>query len=162
MFRVSFVAILPFVRLLFLSSSLASADVLPYYNSQEYQEGAYGNYTSQTYITEPGFVAPVPNVLVAPQSGVVSPSEYILWTPVGSDAGQNGAGPLILNATDLSLVYAAPEYHEIKTPPRGREAIGATIQTCNGTDYMTWWGGKGYNGYKAGRYYMVRFPLSAS
>lgn len=154
MFPSSFLTLLPFIRVLLLSPIYASADVAPFSNSEEYQEGAYGNYTIQTYITEPGFQVPVPNVIVPPQDGA-SPSKYIIWTPVGFGTGMNNNGPMMLNATDLSLVYRAPMYTEPKVAPWGRESIGATVQTCNGTDYITWWAGKGHWGRKAGRYYVV-------
>ena len=155
MFSTSFFALLPFVRVLLFSPYSASADVLAFANSQEYQEGAYGKYTIQTYITEPDFNVPVPNVIVSPQDGASS-SQYIMWTPVGYARGQNDNGPVMLNATDLSLVYQAPEYSEPGVAAWGRESIGGTVQTCNGTDYITWWGGKGHWGRKAGRYYVVR------
>lgn len=154
MFPKSFVELLPFLHVLFLSAPLTIADVPPFYNSQAYQDGAFGNYTLQTYITEPAFEVPVPNIIVPPQDGA-SPSEYIIWTPVGFGKGMNGNGPMILNATDMSLVYRAEEYGLYGSQPYRQETIGATVQSCNGTDYLTWWAGRGRYGKKEGRYYVV-------
>ncbi|KAF1345153.1 ASST-domain-containing protein, partial [Delphinella strobiligena] len=55
----------------------------------------------------------------------------------------------------MSLVYRANEYILPNTPGWAQETIGATVQTCNGTDYLTWWAGKGLWGRKAGRYYIT-------
>lgn len=154
MFSKSFLALLPILRVLIISSTLVTADIPPFYSSQAYQDAAYGNYTLQTYVTEPGFRVPVPNIVVAPQDGV-SPSKYIFWTPVGFHEGMNSNGPMLLNATDMSLVYRANEYILPDTPGWAQETIGSTVQTCNGSDYLTWWAGKGLWGRKAGRYYVV-------
>lgn len=121
----------------------ALADHPPYNNSIEYLDGAFGPYPRQTFLSHEA-IAPVPNVLVSAQDDL-SPSRYILWTPAGvPDAGLR---PMILDATDLSVVWYAPLV--------GAETLGATVQTCNDTEYITFWTGEGGKNWKAGLYYLV-------
>lgn len=120
-----------------------AADHPPYENSEEYLDGAFGAYPRQTFLSNDA-IAPVPNVLT-PQHESVSPSRYIPWTPAGvPDAGLR---PMLLDATDLSVVWYAPLV--------GAETLGATVQTCNDTDYITFWTGEGGRNWKAGMYYLV-------
>lgn len=144
MFFASTLHSLSFTALSFLSTFVA-ADTPNFNNSSSYLQGHYGDYPVQSYISNPEIVGPVANVLIPPKDGV-SPSGYILWTPVAPHSPHRG--PSVLDANTLSLVYQGPVYD--------KETIGANVQTCNGTDYITWWSGKGLNGRKAGHYMMVR------
>lgn len=56
-------------------------------------------------------------------------------------------GSRVLDAFDLSLVYQGPSYD--------KQTLGGTVQSCNGTKYLTWWSGHERRIHMAGRYYMV-------
>ncbi|KAF2156462.1 hypothetical protein K461DRAFT_319016 [Myriangium duriaei CBS 260.36] len=125
-------------------SSLITADFPPFHNDQATKEGVWGNYTRQAYISNDDVVGPVANIIVPPQQGV-SPSRYVTWAPGGPRLPH--ARPMLLDANTFSTVYAGPDF--------GDESMSPTIQSCNGTNYLTWWSGHGKEGYKWGRYYMM-------
>lgn len=122
----------------------AAADYSSYNNSHEYMDGAYGPYPRQRFLSSDA-IAPVPNIVVSPHDDVSS-SSYVLWTPAG--VPDVGARPMILDARDLSLVWYAPMM--------GPETLGATVQRCNDTDFITVWTRTGEPDWKAGAYYLVR------
>lgn len=139
-------SLVPFVVLVpwLCSPALVSADVSPCLSSKDYQKGTYGGYPVQTFFSDLDVVAPVPNVLTSPKDGV-SPKKHLVWSPVGPNVDRMAAS--ILDAHDLSLVYQGPTL--------GYETIGGTVQSCNGTEYLTWWSGEQHASHMMGRYYMV-------
>lgn len=132
------------IALLLCETSLVAADIRPCVSSDDYQNGTYGGYPVQKFFSDPDVIAPVPNILTPPQKGV-SPSKHMVWSPVGHKVEKMAAR--ILDAHDLSLVYQGPAYDY--------ETIGGTVQSCNGTDYLTWWSGVQHASHMAGNYYMV-------
>lgn len=131
----SFLVAIPFV----------AADYPAFNNSQDALDGRYGKYPIQRYISDPELRTPVANVLVQPQEGV-SPKKYIMWAPGG--AGLPITGPMMLDAATLNTVWQGPV--------TAAETIGTTVQTCNNTDYITSWSGRGHAGGKAGMFHIVR------
>ena len=59
-----------------------SADIAPFYDSEAYAAGLYGNYSRQAYISDLSFEGPVAHIMVPPQEGV-SPSRFVGWAPGG-------------------------------------------------------------------------------
>lgn len=129
--------------ILLLLLDRAAADVVPFLNSEAYMHGAWGNYTRQRYLSDPHITGPVANFLVPPQPGV-SPSKYVMWAPGGPYLPRTR--PMMLDATTLATVWQGPVY--------GFETMGPTVQSCNGTEYITWWSGADIQGYKQGRFYL--------
>lgn len=146
--------VLSFLSSLFIAQSLlrlpqlAFADLPSYENNLVYEDGLYGSVPSQTFLSDPSIIAPVANVLTPPKDGV-STSRHIVWTPVGGAV--QAPAPMILDATSLALVYKAPEANH--------RHIGGHIQTCNNTDYLTWWSGDDSQHRMTGRQIMASQPL---
>lgn len=121
------------------------ADITPFFDSEAYDAGLYGNYSRQAYISDDSFVGPVAHLLVPPQNGV-SPSRFVGWAPGGPDLPQTH--PMLLDAHNFGVVWNGPAL--------GSQTMGPTVQTCNNTQYLTWWSGEEGDDHKQGRYYMVR------
>lgn len=124
-----------------------SADVIPFTRSDRYQDGTFGNYPAQAFISDREAVAPVSNVVLEAQKGV-SPNRFITWAPAGSAIPLTG--PQILDTDNLSLMYQAPVF--------GSDNFGLSVQTCNDTSYLIWWSGSNIDGRAAGTFHIVR-PL---
>lgn len=135
---------LSYFSLTFITFASVFADVLPFLQSKSYQDGTWGLYPAQTFLSDRYVVAPVPNVLTNARSDV-SPENYITWAPHGS--GIPVTGPQLLDADTLSVVYQAPTFAE--------DNFGLSVQTCNNTDYLVWWAGTNIEGRAAGQYYIV-------
>ncbi|KAF2219227.1 ASST-domain-containing protein, partial [Elsinoe ampelina] len=86
---------------------------------------------------------PVANLIVGPANDV-SPSKYVLWAASGPEYGF--MPPAIIDAATLNMVWSGP-IHE-------RSTMGPTVQSCNGTDYITWWSGINAQNHKRGRWYL--------
>lgn len=123
---------------------LASADVFPFRNSTEYQNGVMGEYPAQAFVSDPDVLAPVANIIVEAQDGV-SPEKYTTWAATGPNIPEQG--PQLLAVDTLSVVYQAPLF--------GLENFGLTVQTCNGTDYLIWWSGQRFENRAAGTWHIV-------
>ncbi|PSK33437.1 phosphatidylserine decarboxylase [Elsinoe australis] len=120
------------------------ADYPPFKNSAEYLNGTLGNYTRQHFLSQPDAIAPVGNILTQATDDV-SPSKYMMWTPAGPHGPP--AHPMLLDAKTLSLVWYGPRINP--------ETLASTIQTCNDTEYITFWSGFGAGGWKQGSYYLL-------
>ncbi|PNS14795.1 hypothetical protein CAC42_2024 [Sphaceloma murrayae] len=132
------------LALSFTLCSHVSADFLPFRNSAEYMIGTYGNYTRQHFLSQPDVIAPVANILVQP-SDEVSPSKYIMWAPASVHTPPTH--PMMLDANSLSPVWYGPRINP--------ETLHASIQSCNGTDYVAFWSGFGAGGWKQGSYFLL-------
>lgn len=132
------------VLFFFSLASHAVADYPPFNNSAEYMNGVWGNYSRQHFLSQPNIIAPVGNVITQPTDDV-SPSKYIMWTPAGPYVPPTH--PMMLDAKTLSPVWYGPRINP--------ETLASTIQTCNNTDYITFWSGFGAGGWKKGSYYLV-------
>lgn len=120
------------------------ADVLPFSNSKEYQDGELGYYPNQTFRSDPHVLAPVANVLVRAKEGL-SPNQYITWAPTGPRIPAQG--PQLLDADTLSLVYQAPNLNG--------DNFGISVQSCNNTDYLIYWSGDRMQNRAAGTHHVV-------
>ncbi|OAQ99444.1 hypothetical protein LLEC1_05032, partial [Akanthomyces lecanii] len=69
-------------------------------------------------------------------------SSYIF---IGASYGQQKAAPMILSGRDLSLVYADQQYDQV---------YSSSVQTFNGTKYLTFWEGARSNSSVDGRWLM--------
>lgn len=125
-------------------SNYVSADKTPFIKSEEYMKGGYGNVPRQRYLSDPDVIGPVGNFLVPPKSGL-SPSRYIFWTPFVYTSVRTH--PTILDANTLAVVWVGPA-HSLR-------AMGATVQSCNGSQYITWWSGNEVDNWMAGTQYVV-------
>ncbi|GAM82567.1 hypothetical protein ANO11243_005490 [Dothideomycetidae sp. 11243] len=142
MHSISFIA--SALSLLLSLSSPVAADLAPFNNSQAVKEGIYGNYTRQSFLSSGSVIGPVANVIVHPQEGV-SPSKYVTWAPGGPMLPSTH--PMLIDANNFATIWAGPVL--------GRQTMGPLVQSCNGSQYLTWWAGDDVDGYKQGRYYMV-------
>lgn len=124
--------------------ALVSGDVQPFQNSKAVQDGAFGNYTRQSYLSDPNVIGPVANILVPLHPGV-SPSKYIGWAPLGPHLPQSI--PMLIDAKSFSTVWAGPALDDQTHNP--------TVHTCNNTRYLTWWAGRMGGYYGSGKYIMV-------
>lgn len=130
--------------LVLIFSVTVHADLPLFNNDLEYKNATYGAYPRQRYLSNPNVVGPVANIITSPNSAL-SPSKYVLWAPGGKDLPS--AHPMILEAQTGAIVWSGPTYEW--------EAIGPTVQSCNGSDYITWWSGSGLiDGRKAGMFYI--------
>jgi hypothetical protein len=135
-----------------LLSSLVHADVPIYTDAVVYNSGALGNAPNQTFISS-DIVAPIFQVSVFDTANV-DPAPYLFLALTYNGKG----GPMIFNATDLSLVYA-----DQKWPG----AFDARIQTLNGTRYLTFWEGVQLGGHANGycavydETYTLKYNLTA-
>lgn len=126
-------------------SVLVAAEVHQCYQSDDYQNGKFGAYPVQRFFSDPDIIAPVANVLVGPLAGV-SPSKHMVWSPIGPDVEYMSSR--VIDAHDFSMVYQGPRFD--------KETMGGNVQTCNDTQYLTWWTGHERKLHMAGRYYMVK------
>lgn len=127
----------------FLASTV-TADIVPFNNDEAYAKGLYGNYSRQTYLSDAEVVGPVANMLIGPHGGV-SPSRFIGWAPGGPFLPP--AHAMLIDAHSFSTVWQGPAFD--------RETMGPTVQTCNGTDYLTFWSGAQFDAFKQGNWYIV-------
>lgn len=140
---------------LFLTSRFlgASADYPAFHNSSEYLDGKYGYYPTQRYITEPDLRTPVGNILIDQQPGA-APETSFMWSPGGPARFVPITGPMMLDANTLDTIWQGPVFAE--------QTIGAVVQTCNNSQYMTFWAGKGWANGKGGRAYIVSERVDVS
>lgn len=129
---------------LFLLLAVSSADILPFINNKQYQNGDWGYYPAQRFISDPDIIGPVPNVLVEAQHGV-SENAYITWAPTGPDMVK--IGPQLLDAKTLAVVYQAPLLDE--------DNFGLSVQSFGGSDYLVFWSGFNIDGRSVGQYHIV-------
>ncbi|KAF2222166.1 ASST-domain-containing protein [Elsinoe ampelina] len=142
---------------LFSFASHVLADFPAFQNDTDYAKKKWGNYTRQHFISEPAFWGPpVPNVVVSPQPGV-SPSKHVMVTPYGYRLPRSN--PMLLNAEDMSVVWYGPRL--------SWDTLGAAVQECNNTQYITLWSGFGADGWKKGNHFLldenydVKYNISA-
>ncbi|KAM3430307.1 hypothetical protein NHJ13734_007798 [Beauveria thailandica] len=64
---------------------------------------------------------------------------------LGATYGNNKAAPMILSGKDLSLVYADQQFSQV---------YASSVQTLNGTKYLTFWDGANGNGSTGGHWLM--------
>ena len=126
----SFFLVCVFLVFSFFTLSPVSADYPPFDNSADYKNGSYGTYPRQTYLSDPSVLGPVANILASADHGL-SPSKYVMWAPGGP--GLPRAHPMMLEAQTGTVVWQGPAL--------GWETMGPTVQTCNGTQYITFWAG---------------------
>jgi hypothetical protein len=121
-----------------LSAGFAAADLGIFSNPQAFQDFAEAadGFPSQTFRSSK-LIAPVFQVN-SWSDGEVDDSPYIF---MGSVYGHMNGGPMIIDARDLSLVYADQEYENAYT---------SDVQTINGTRYMTYWEGYHSRGHANG------------
>ncbi|KAF2152251.1 hypothetical protein K461DRAFT_268232 [Myriangium duriaei CBS 260.36] len=112
-----------------LSDILVVADMPAFMQDQAVDVGAYGNLLHQSFLSDPSVTGLVANIHVPPQHGA-SPSRHIGWASQGFSAG---ARPMLIDANTFSTVWSGPALSKAVWSP--------TVQSCNGTDYLTWWGG---------------------
>ncbi|PNS19530.1 hypothetical protein CAC42_7374 [Sphaceloma murrayae] len=113
---------------LLLSTAIRStfADFTPFNNDFEYMSGKWGNYSRQRFLSDEKVIAPVANILVAPQPDV-SASKHMLWVPMGPSLPSTR--PMILDTKSLSTVWYSDHHAR----------LGAHRGSCNGTDYIYHW-----------------------
>jgi len=130
--------------ILFSAYQHVGADLPPFVQNKEFINGDYGWDTRQQYVSDPGIPGLVGNYLIPPKQGL-SPSKYIFWSPF--TYSNLRTHPMILDATSLAVVWSGSDmaYH----------SMAATVQTCNGTDYITWWSGNQIDNWMAGVLYIV-------
>ncbi|KAF1353336.1 ASST-domain-containing protein, partial [Delphinella strobiligena] len=104
---------------------------------------SYGLYPNQSYQST-NISSPIFQVNTEAGDNV-SNASYVFISPRGTVVGQ--ISPMIINSTDLSLVWAAPEY---------KTTFGVRVQEYNGSDYLTFWRGTiSASGYGSGSCYML-------
>lgn len=130
-------------------SSPVCADYPPFNNNEDAATGFYGNYTRQAYLSDDSVIGGVANIIVPPQQGV-SPSRYVGWAPGGPMLPLTH--PQLLDANTFATVWSGPV--------NGEQTMGPTVQSCNGSQYLTWWSGDDVDSFKQGSWYIVRFPRS--
>ena len=142
-----FQSLLSFLLLLSSTSvftSLVQADYAPFYNDEQYMNSIYGAYPRQRYISAPDIIAPVPNIVKFSETGL-SPSKYVMWTPISPKLGP--VHPMLLEAKTGTTVWQGP-LHDW-------QGLNPTVQSCNGTDYITWHSGPGLKqGHSVGKGYL--------
>jgi hypothetical protein len=130
-----------------LSAGLASADVPLMTNVDEFVKfnNKHQGFPSQTFKTS-DIVAPVYLVNeLNPQVGDDAPFIFIANT-YRKEFGSNHGGPMILNATDLSLIYADQKYPN---------SFHSLPQEIKGERYMTFWEGSHSRGHADGNCLIV-------
>ncbi|VUC25397.1 unnamed protein product [Clonostachys rosea] len=138
-----------------LGAGFANADVNPYTNVDAYSalaDAAEG--FPRQYFRSSDIVAPVFQVNFWDHNAV-DDAPYIF---LGSVYGHMHAGPMIIDARDLSLVYADQRYENTYT---------SEVQTINGTNYLTFWEGVHTRGHANGycllfdEHYHLKYNVSA-
>lgn len=126
------------------------ADFGPLYNDKDFEDGIWGSYPRQSFLSLPGAEAPVANIIVKAQQGVSS-GRHLVYTPQGPIVHR--AWPMILDSTDLSLVWSGPPSH--------MDTLNGDVHECNNTQYLTfWYGGLTRGGWRGGEYYLVSYYAS--
>ncbi|KAF2862504.1 hypothetical protein K470DRAFT_255793 [Piedraia hortae CBS 480.64] len=129
------------LALLFLA--LSGADRAPLINSERYNEGLFGAYVEEQFISDEALVAPVLNQ-IKPFTACDDGS-LLFIAPRGPNA--TAPRPYILNA-DGSMVW---------TPVDGDygEVYNFQVQRYRGEDYLCFWGGQDtWGGHGRGKVYM--------
>lgn len=110
-------------------ASLVLADQPVYTgSSSDYQDKEYGLYPNQSYESS-NLTTPVFQINTEAGDNV-SNNSHVFISPRGTAVGQ--IAPMIFNSTDLSLVWAGPEYGT---------TFGVRVQEYNNEDYITFWRG---------------------
>lgn len=139
------VMILSAVLLVLTAVPAVLGDVPPFINSSAAEDGIFGNYTRQVFLSDPSVVAPVANILFK-DDRELSPSKYVGWAPLGIML--DSPPPMLIDAHSFSTVWSGPVL--------GQDTYNPTVQTCNGTEYLMWWSGNvAGRMYGRGRYYLV-------
>ncbi|KAI6783968.1 uncharacterized protein J7T54_001844 [Emericellopsis cladophorae] len=127
-----------------LAARLASADVQLLTSVEQFNslDEEHHGFPQQTFRSS-SIIAPVFQVNAWDQSLTEDSPPYIF---IGSVYGHEGAGPMILDGKDLSLVYADQQY---------RNAYHSQAQTINGTQYLTFWEGSHSRGHANGYCHVV-------
>lgn len=121
-----------------LGAGFAAADVKPLMNVEEFNsiaEEAEG--FPQQKFRSSDIVAPLLQV----NSWDRAKTDDAPYIFLGSVYGHMRGGPMILDASDLSLVYADQQYENAYT---------SSVQTINGTQYMMFWQGYHTRGHANG------------
>ncbi|KAI9662129.1 MAG: hypothetical protein M1831_002825 [Alyxoria varia] len=114
------------IALLILVASLAHADLLPYDNDPEYDDGSYGSYPKQTFKSF-DIEAPRPNVVH--RSEGCNSRAYTFIAPRGKIIP---ATPMILDQNQ-QMVFASREYQNV---------YDFRVQQWRGKPHLTLWTGK--------------------
>jgi hypothetical protein len=129
------------LSLLLTAVSHVLADVTAYINDAEYDNGTYGPYPANTYVST-DIVSPRPNYLQSHQE--CDNGQYTLVTPRGPEVPEPGAA--ILDGHG-NLVWWVGGYNQV---------YNLMAQEFNGAKYLTFWAGDDtVGGHGAGQYYMV-------
>ncbi|GAM87588.1 hypothetical protein ANO11243_056150 [Dothideomycetidae sp. 11243] len=124
---------------------LARADIAPFKHDRAASKKGYGQYTRQTYLSDPGVIGPVAHVTVGPHQGL-SPSRYVGWAAFLAEP-PTPSRPMLIDAATFSIAWAGPEIEpNVMTP---------TVQSCRGDNYLTWWSGDYFRTFKQGRFYVA-------
>ncbi|CAM1509016.1 Fc.00g027550.m01.CDS01 [Cosmosporella sp. VM-42] len=114
------------------------ADVKIFNNLNDYAEltNASHGFPKQTFRSSP-IIAPVFRVNTFARGAVDEASHIFL----GTNYSPGKSGPMIFDSRDLSLVYADQQY---------RNVYSSSVQTINGTRYLTFWEGGRSKGHADG------------
>lgn len=126
------------------------ADREPFYNDTDYLQRHYGDYPRQKYLSDLDAIGPVPNV-IKPSLDSTSAGRYVGWAPAGPHMPQTH--PQLVEPYTGTLVWYGPAVTDNNT-------IGPTVQSCNGSSYITFWAGDHVYDRFVGRYYFVCHVLS--
>jgi hypothetical protein len=130
-----------FALVLAILTTLALADIEPYYRSKAYEQGELGHWPQQTYHSS-SLVGPVLNYLQ--RSELCRDGSYTMITPRGSSI--ESAGPMIVD-DDGSLVWTK----------RYGPTYDLNVYRFKGEEYLTFWvGDDAVVSHGSGSYYMVR------
>ena len=130
-----------FLFLLVLIVTEALADVAPFLNDPEFDNGAYGPYPVRTYMST-RIVSPRPSYLQSDPK--CNNGQYTFLTPRGVRVPEPGA--MILDSAG-NLVWWKGGY---------RQVYNLMVQEYRGEQYLTFWAGDdSVKGHGAGSYYMV-------
>lgn len=119
----------------------AEADLVTLNNDAAYDEGVYGSYVSQHYVST-GVEAPRFNLWIEQESS--EDESYNFLTPHGFKV--TSTGPAIVDTTG-ALIWTSSDYGK---------ALDFRVQQYAGQDCLTFWAGNGHvRGHGSGSYYIV-------
>ncbi|KAH8700889.1 ASST-domain-containing protein [Talaromyces proteolyticus] len=131
----------PILSLLWAATEifLALADVEPYYASEDYEQGSFGEWPQQSYKSS-SVIGPVLNYHRSEKCN--GDGKYIMITPRGNSVPT--WGPMILDGHG-NLVWTK----------RYGPTFGLNVQKYRGENYLTFWVGDDQAGHGSGNYYML-------